>query len=66
MRKCRTQLFLRNLDDEHIGTAVICLPMYIMENHMRVGLQCTQVAQKNPLEQLTDWVDSDALKWVIL
>lgn len=31
-----------------------------------VGLQYSQVTLKNPLEQLTDWVDSDALKWVIL
>lgn len=39
---------------------------HIMENHTRVGVKCTQGAQKNPLEQLTNWVDSDALKWVIL
>lgn len=40
--------------------------MHMMENHSRAGLQYTQVTQKNPLEQLTDWLDSDALKWVIL
>lgn len=40
--------------------------MHIMENHTTVGPQCTQVTQNNPLEQLTDWADSDALKWVIL
>lgn len=31
-----------------------------------LGVECTLGAQKNPLKQLTNWVDSDALKWVIL
>ncbi len=37
-----------------------------MENYTRVGVKWAQVTQKNPSEQLTNWVDSDALKWVIL
>lgn len=51
-------------DEQH--NTIIYFPMHIMVNHTIVGLECTQVAQKNPSEQLTNWVDSDALKWVIL
>lgn len=53
-------------DEHHAGERPQSLP-YTHHGYLTVvRLQRSQVVHKNPLEQLTNWADSDALKWVTL